>query len=75
MEFLTERYDFSLTLLLSVLLTTSLLAFLLALLVMLSQADIRVEFSDLVSVLAGSGYLDWTSPVEVKVTESKSEML
>lgn len=75
MEFLAERLDRSLALLLGTLLATSSCSLLLALLVMLGEANIRVEFGDLVGVLARSRNLNWTSPVEVEMTESKSEML
>lgn len=74
-EFLVERFNLSLTLLLSILLATSSSSLLLALLVMLGEAHIRIEFGDLVSVLARSRHFNWTCPVEVEVAESKSEML
>ena len=38
-------------------------------------AKVHEELSDLVSVHAGSGHLDGTSPVEVVVAEVKSQLL
>ena len=75
MELLVERLDVSLTLLLSGLLAIGSRALGLALLVMLGQAHIGVELGNLVGVLARSGHLNGTSPVEVKVTESEGEVL
>jgi len=70
-KFLVESLHISLALLLCTLLTTGFRSLGLALLVMLGETYICVEFGNLVSVLAGSWNLNWTSPIEVEMTESK----
>ena len=44
---------------------------------MLLAATLRdhVELRDLVSILTRSGYLDWTGPVEVEVTQREGKLL
>ena len=44
-------------------------------LLLLVGADVHVELGDLVRILAGSGHLDWTSPVKIKVTQRECQVL
>jgi hypothetical protein len=41
---------------------------------LLADADVHVELSNLVSVLARSWDLDWTCPVKVEVAESEGQL-
>ena len=47
----------------------------LALFVVLGKTNVGVELRDLVAVLAGSGNLDGTCPVEVEVAKRKGQVL
>ena len=44
-------------------------------LLFLCGTDCHVEFCDLVSILARSRDFDWTSPVEIEVTEGIGQLL
>ena len=44
-------------------------------LLLLVRADVHVELGNLMGILAGSGHLDWTSPVEIKVTQRECQVL
>ena len=46
-----------------------------ALLALASGTDCHVELSDLVSVLTWCRHLDWTSPVEVEMTQGVGQLL
>ena len=80
MEFLVERVllahndnlllDSSLLLLLR-----GVVAARLFVLLFLRGTDCHVEFCDLVSILARSRDFDWTSPVEIEVTEGIGQLL
>ncbi len=71
MELLIERFDQSLALLLSL----NYFSRALGRLLLLVGADVHLELGDLVGILAGSGHLDWTSPVKIKVTKRESQVL
>ena len=64
MELLVERFDQFFALLLGLNHFPGALGRLL----LLVGADVHLELGDLVGILAGSGHLDWTSPVKIKVT-------
>lgn len=44
-------------------------------LLLLVCANVHVELGNLMGILAGSWHLDWTSPVEIKVTQRECQML
>lgn len=71
MELLVERFDQFFALLLGLNHFPGALGKLL----LLVGADVHLELGDLVGILAGSGHLDWTSPVKVKVTQRECEVL
>jgi hypothetical protein len=71
MELLIERFDQSLALLLSLNHFSGAFGRLL----LLVGAYVHLELGDLVGILAGSGHLDWTSPVKIKVTQRECQVL
>ena len=71
MELLVERFDQFFALLLGLNHFPGALGRLL----LLVGADVHLELGDLVGILAGSGHLDWTSPVEIKVTQRECQVL
>ena len=76
MEFLVQRLNKLLDICLDLgILLLGVAASLLVLLLSAGCSDGHVELSNFVSVLAGCWHFDWTSPVEVEMTERVRQLL